>query len=75
MRQRLRGPAACLRSRWISAPCATCGVKPEVCHMPTQIRGFFCEAHCPACHPENLKQAVLAVVASTREAQREAARR
>lgn len=64
MTKRSHGPAACLRSRWISAPCQTCGVRPaDVLHMPTRLRGFFCGIHCPACHPEMLHQAVLPVAA------------
>ena len=43
------GPAACWRSKNVSAPCDKCGVKAETCHMPTHERGFYCAHHCPAC--------------------------
>ena len=40
----------CLRTRRCAAPCATCGVTPDIVHMPIRERGLFCGDHCPACN-------------------------
>lgn len=54
----------CLRSRNISAPCDGCGVRPEVVHMPTKLKGWYCVACCPACaptpEPAEVEQAIAA---------------
>ncbi len=48
---KLTGPAACLRTKRVAASCQTCGVRPEPCHMPVTVHGFYCERHCPCCAP------------------------
>lgn len=39
----------CLRTKNISAPCDGCGARPEVLHMPTKLKGWYCPSCCPAC--------------------------
>ena len=41
--------ADCMRSRTVHANCDACGKRPEVLHMPTKARGWYCEDCCPAC--------------------------
>jgi hypothetical protein len=45
------GPAACLRKRFVFAPCDVCRMNPPVTHVPLNGPGFFCEVHCPNCNP------------------------
>lgn len=41
----------CFRSRNLTAPCQTCGVRGEITHCPTRAAGFFCAEHCAVCSP------------------------
>jgi hypothetical protein len=54
-RERPLSRADCLRTQ-STGKCATCGGEANPTHSPTRlIRGVFCGACCPACHPEVMK--------------------
>lgn len=55
LRQPTAGSRDCWRTRNVSAPCGTCGARPEVVHIPTHERGFFCEACCPVCRAAQIQ--------------------
>ena len=41
----------CLRTRWVSGACQTCGMNVgPVAHIPTMLPGVFCCICCPACN-------------------------
>jgi len=42
----------CIRSKIVRADCDTCGQRPDMLHMPTKRRGWFCGDHCPVCSPK-----------------------
>ena len=39
----------CWRTRNVSGPCSVCHAHPEVLHIPTSVKGFYCGDHCPDC--------------------------
>ena len=45
------GRQGCFRTRWVSAPCGTCGRYAAIVHSPTTLAGFYCADHCPICAP------------------------
>jgi hypothetical protein len=46
----LKKSAECMRSHRVSSQCDKCGVRPEVLHLPTKRKGFFCPDCCSVCN-------------------------
>ena len=40
----------CLRSRWVSGACPSCGASMEPAHIPMREGGLYCAACCPCCN-------------------------